>query len=118
MIDLALAELKSAHTALSKTRDEFRLQLKDADKDLSHHYHVLEMVTMDASQLAKVTKSLRAVLNKRRELKEAMSLFDSALAGELFGATDVLRRRNKVVIGYRAEAEQNFARILGQWNKS
>lgn len=80
-----------------------------ADKEISHHYHVLEMITMSAPQVSKVTKSLRTLLRDRRDIKESLAILNSTISGN----SDIIARRAKIVNGYRNEAKASFNRIMG-----
>ena len=44
------------------------------NKDISDYLHILELVPLKASEVAKVTAKLRATLKERRELKAAADL--------------------------------------------
>ena len=49
-------------------------QMLVLNKDISDYLHILELVPLKASEIAKVTAKLRATLKKRRELKLAADL--------------------------------------------
>ncbi len=101
---------------LRTERDELQARESVVDKEISHHYHVLEMVTMNAAQLAKVTKSLRTVLKLRRYIKESVIVLNSMMDGPTAGIgkryADTVIRRNKANKEYKDEAEVSFKRIM------
>lgn len=104
-----IAKLKNRLTELQKSASEL-------DKEVSHHYHVLELVPMNAVQLAIVTKSLRNVLKTRREAKENSALLQSVLSGktlDLRESPTKIAEREAVVSRYVAEAQESFAKIMG-----
>lgn len=103
-----IAKLKNRLTELQKSASEL-------DKEVSHHYHVLEMVPMNAVQLAIVTKSLRNVLKTRREAKENSALLQSVLGGKTLDLRESpakIAEREAVVSRYAAEAQESFAKIM------
>ena len=106
-------QINKAFAGLSETHIRLRSKQKIVDKDISDHYHVLEMITMTAPQISKVTKSLRTLLRERRDIKESLSVIDSALSWHI----TISDRRSRAVGEYEAEAKQSFSRIMGQWNE-
>lgn len=53
--------------------------LSKTDTSINDIYHVLEYITLDAVELAKLTKHLRALLVKRRTLKNSIALNQSSI---------------------------------------
>lgn len=116
MISTTTNQIITAFSGLVETRKVLLAKESVVDKEISHHYHVLEMITMPAPQISKVMKSLRTLLRDRRDVKESLALLNSALDGQenLVARISTLAvRRTKAVEGYRSEAVESFNRIMG-----
>ena len=67
---------------LKKHKIDLNNKLGDLDRQVNDHYHIIELIPLNASELSTVTKNLRALLKTRRELKEkviAVSNFLSSI---------------------------------------
>lgn len=109
-LDSVTQQIQTALENLNNTRLMLRACTGPIDKEISNHYHVLELAPMSAPQIAKITKSLRLLLRERREIKESLSILDSTLANA--DMKDITVSRAKSLNKNREEAMVSFNRIM------
>lgn len=106
----AIAKIKTHKVALN-------IRVGDLDRQVNDHYHVIELLDLSASELSRVTKSLKALLRERREIKEqviAVSNFLSSTA-ESTKPPEITRKNAKQREDkYVAEALQSYEKIFGK----
>ena len=106
-----ISKIDAAFVLLNETKAELLSHARVIDDELSDHYHTLELVAMDASQTAKITDGMRAILKDRRAVKEHLSIIESILDGY----KTIQVRSAKRVAGYEDQSKESFHRIMGQW---
>ena len=100
-------------TKLDTIRKSGPNELRELDKQVSHIYHMIEMVPLNAAQLAKVTKKLKEVLKERRTLKDQISHLDSFFQSPTDKLSALSQSKKQKDIdsrnaGYAMEAKANF----------
>ena len=85
-------ELSSALALIDKIkiqRSELNSHMSSLDKQINDHYHVIELLELNAAELSKITKSLRHLLKKRREAKEQVIAISNFLSSTVETAKPV-----------------------------
>lgn len=106
---------------LKSHRDSINSQVSNVDRDINDHYHVLELVDLDAVEIMKVTSSLRKLLKLRRKLKEDQILVNNFLSSSVDSAKSPATHSQNAEDRekkYIREAYQSFSRITGKNKKS
>lgn len=112
-----LSTAVSAIERLKKHRTELNNKVSSIDKLINDHYHVIELIPLNAAELSKVTKSLRNLLQERREAKEQVIAVSNFLASQVDGVKapeisekNAQQRETK----YRNEALVVYEKIFGK----
>jgi len=107
-LDETIGKIDAAFSTLKETKANLVSEQKRIDKEINDHYHVLEMITMNASQISKVVKGLRGLLKSRRDIKESLILIESILTNH----DSKTAQRTKRVGQYESEAKVAFNQIM------
>lgn len=86
---------------LKNQKNELNKLVGTLDRKVNDLYHVIELLPLSASELAKVTKTLREVLQQRREAKE------NIIAVSNFLTTTVEKVKPKEVQDKNAELRED-----------
>lgn len=114
------ADLNNAVAAINKLKTHkgvLNTRVGALDKQVNDHYHVIELLDLSASELSKVTKSLKALLRERREVKEhviAVSNFLAATADNAKPAEVSEKNAKTREQKYVTEALQSYQKIFGK----
>ena len=113
--DLALAI--STIEKLKQQKTELNNRVSTLDKAVNDHYHVIELLPLNASELSTITKNLKRLLKERRQVKEQVIAVSNFLASQVDGVKDaatiagnIKQREEK----YRAEALLVYEGIFGK----
>ncbi len=116
----ATSDLALVHTAINRIkgeRDKINSEVSRIDKEVNDHYHVLELLELNAAEMVKIASSLRKLLKQRRNLKEQQILFTNFLSSNVETAKDpklasqnAAERETK----YTTEALRSYERIFGK----
>ena len=116
----ALHDLSTAISAidrLKKHKNDLNAKVSNLDRQVNDHYHVIELLPLNASELSIVTKNLRLLLKERREIKEQViavsnflsSVVETAKPSEIH-SENALKREQK----YTQEALASYEKIFGK----
>lgn len=105
-----VTKVTDTFNVLRQQQIHLRIREQTVDQAISNHYRVLEMITMNAAQVATVTKGLRNLLKDRREIKDSIAILNSVLDGDTSVA--ILKRREQKLKDYNAEAKSAFNKIM------
>ena len=100
------AELKAARLSAQQL-------MSNLDKQVGHCYHILELLTLDAVAITKVTKRMKTLLQERRAVKEQVSQLDSLLNSKVHDAKvldNPAKERNRQ---YTNEAIEMYRNMFG-----
>ncbi len=116
----ATSDLALVHTAINRIkgeRDKINSEVSRIDKEVNDHYHVLELLELNAAEMVKIASSLRKLLKQRRNLKEQQILITNFLSSNVETAKDpklasqnAAERETK----YTTEALRSYERIFGK----
>ena len=107
----------SAIERLKKHRADLNNRASAIDKTVNDHYHVIELLPLNAAELSKITKSLRTLLKERREVKEQVIAVSNFLASQVDGvkAPEVSEKNaQQREAKYRNEALLVYEKIFGK----
>ena len=116
----ALHDLSTAISAidrLKKHKNDLNAKVSNLDRQVNDHYHVIELLPLNASELSTVTKNLRLLLKERREIKEQViavsnflsSVVETAKPSEIH-SENAQKREQK----YTQEALASYEKIFGK----
>ncbi len=116
----ALHDLSTAVSAidrLKKHKNDLNAKISNLDRQVNDHYHVIELLPLNASELSTVTKNLRLLLKERREVKEQViavsnflsSVVETAKPSEIHDL-NAQKREQK----YTQEALASYEKIFGR----
>ena len=116
----ALHDLSMAFSAidrLKKHKNDLNAKISNLDRQVNDHYHVIELLPLNASELSTVTKNLRLLLKERREVKEQViavsnflsSVVETAKPSEIHDL-NAQKREQK----YTQEALASYEKIFGK----
>lgn len=116
----ALHDLSTAISAidrLKKHKNDLNAKVSNLDRQVNDHYHVIELLPLNASELSTVTKNLRSLLKERREIKEQViavsnflsSVVETAKPSEIHNE-NAQKREQK----YTQEALASYEKIFGK----
>lgn len=107
----------SAIERLKKHKADLNNRVSVIDKTVNDHYHVIELLPLNAAELSVVTKNLRALLKDRREAKEqviAVSNFLSSVAESAKPYETHENNTQKREQKYTEEALNSYFNIFGK----
>lgn len=110
-VEKTIADVLAHVEKLKKQKADLLKLTSSIDKQINDHYHIIELVSLNASQLSKVTKSLKDLLKQRREAKENLNAVSNFLSGNLENAKTpetMKKNANDRENKYRAEAVLAF----------
>ena len=108
----------NAANDVRKLKAETARNMSRYDNIISDCYHILELMTLNAVQLSKVTKELRNNLRLRREAKEQMILIETVLANKFENIQLTMTNKSEVrAAKYTNEAKQAYARLSNKANQ-
>ena len=116
----ALHDLSAAISAidrLKKHKTDLNAKVSNLDRQVNDHYHVIELLPLNASELSAVTKNLRNLLKERREIKEqviAVSNFLSSVVENTKPSEIVDANAQKREQKYTQEALASYEKIFGK----
>ena len=113
--DLSMAV--SAIDRLKKHKNDLNAKISNLDRQVNDHYHVIELLPLNASELSTVTKNLRLLLKERREVKEqviAVSNFLSSVAETAKPSEIHDLNAQKREQKYTQEALASYEKIFGR----
>lgn len=115
----ALHDLSTAMAAierLKKHKGSLNAKVGELDRQVNDHYHVIELLPLNASELSKVTKNLRSLLKERRDVKEQVIAVSNFLSSVVETAKpceihdeNASKREQK----YTQEALASYEKIFG-----
>lgn len=116
----ALHDLSTAISAidrLKKHKNDLNAKVSNLDRQVNDHYHVIELLPLNASELSTITKNLRLLLKERREVKEQViavsnflsSVVETAKPSEIH-SENAQKREQK----YTQEALASYEKIFGK----
>ena len=108
-------EILNQVEALKKHKAELLKLNSTIDKQINDHYHIIELMPLNASQMSKVTKSLRALLKQRRDAKEEFNAVSNFLSGHMEnGKSPIIMKQNAAdrEQKYRTEAEAAYQKLF------
>jgi len=114
-----LKELSSALDLIDKIKtqkSDLNSQMSSFDKQINDHYHMIELLELNAAELSKVTKSLRQLLKKRREAKERVIAISNFLSSTVETAKTIQTSQEnaeKRELKYKQEALLSYEKIFG-----
>ena len=115
MHDLSVA--LSAIDKLKKHKNDLNSLVSSLDRKVNDHYHVIELLPLNAAELSVVTKNLRSLLKDRREAKEqviAVSNFLSSVAETAKPHETHENNTQKREQKYTKEALNSYFNIFGK----
>jgi hypothetical protein len=107
----------NATRELHLLKNETARMMSAVDSKVSDCYHILEIITLNAAQAARVTKELRSLLKQRREAKEKMILIETVLANKFENTQlkdTITKKSEERASKYAGEAKQAYVRIFGK----
>ena len=112
----ALDQVHTSKLNFKQTLETEYLSFKQIESEISDCLHILELLPLNASEIAKVTAHLRDLYKQRRQLKPAIDLFtkinNTTWKGNLPSSASIVETYSAKILKYTDEAQISFNKLF------